>query len=72
MIKNYHLVKEAEAEYQSKHKPSLEERFKLLNDMYVFSKEFEKEGLPPEETSHVKMLIRLANTFKKIGEFKND
>ena len=71
MIKNYHLVREAEAEYQSKYKPSLQERLKILGDMYVFSKGFEKKCLSPEETPHVKMLIKLTNTFKKIGKLKN-
>jgi hypothetical protein len=71
MIKNYHLVRKAELEYQSQYKLSLEERLKLLDDMYLFSKRFEKCRLPPDKTPHVKMLVNLTNTFKRIGKSKN-
>lgn len=72
MIKNYHMIREAEVEYQSNQKLSLDKRMELFEEMYLFTRNFERmEKTPPEETPHVKALIKLAAIFKKIGKIKN-
>ena len=71
MIKNYHMVREAEMDYQSHQKLSIEKSFEILEDMYLFSRNFEKEDTPAEKSPHVQMLIKLADTFKRIGKIKN-
>jgi hypothetical protein len=71
MMKNYHLVKEAEAVCRSNQKLSLEERLKLVDEMYLFSEKFEKGYCEPECSPHVKMLIKLTDTFKRLRNIKN-
>jgi hypothetical protein len=70
MIKNYNMVKEAELKYQSSHKLSLEERFKVMDEMFLFARKFEKETLSPENTPHVRMLLNMTKSFKRIKEFQ--
>jgi hypothetical protein len=70
MIKNYNMVKEAELKYQSSHKLSLEERFKVMDEMFLFARKFEKETLSPENTPHVRMLVNMTKSFKRIKEFQ--
>jgi hypothetical protein len=66
MIKNYNMVREAELNYQSSHKLSLEERFKVLDEMFLFARKFEKENVSPENTPHVIMLVNMVKAFKKL------
>ena len=70
MIKNYNMVREAELEYQSSHKLSLEERFRVIDEMFLFARRFEKESVFPENTPHVRMLVNMAKAFKAIKEFQ--
>jgi hypothetical protein len=70
MIKNYNKVREAELEYQSSHKLSLEERFRVMDEMFLFARKFEKECIAPENSPHVRMLVNMAKSFKKIKEFQ--
>lgn len=70
MIKNYNMVREAELNYQSSHKLSLKERFKVMDEMFLFARKFERETISPENTPHVRMLVNMATAFKKIKEFQ--
>ena len=64
------MVREAELNYQSSHKLSLKERFKVMDEMFLFARKFERETISPENTPHVRMLIHMAGAFKKIKEFQ--
>ncbi|MFZ2655809.1 MAG: hypothetical protein WAX69_12840 [Victivallales bacterium] len=68
MIKNYNMVREAELNYQASQKLSIEERFKIMDEMFLFARKFEKEAISPENTLHVKMLINMTKAFKRIKE----
>lgn len=72
MIKNYRLVKELEAEYNSRIKTSLDERFKLIDEMYLFWEPFERTNSAPEDSPHVKMLVNLTKAFRKIKVVRGD
>ncbi len=70
MIKNYNMVREVELSYQSNNKLSLEERFRVMDEMFLFARKFEKETISPENTPHVRMLVNMAKDFKTIKEFQ--
>ena len=70
MIKNYNMVREAELSYQSNNKLSLEERFRVMDEMFLFARKFERETVSPENTPHVIMLVNMVKTFKRIEEFQ--
>ncbi len=62
------MLMEAEAEFHAGNRLSLRERIRLLEDMYLFSKKFEKNSGPAEKSPHVRMLVKLTNTFREIGK----
>lgn len=67
MINNPNIVRDAELEYLASHIIPLKKRLELLDEMFLFARKFENKSIPPEETPHVKMLINLSKTMKKIG-----
>ncbi|MCK5843687.1 MAG: hypothetical protein KAG97_03200 [Victivallales bacterium] len=74
MMKNSHIVREAENEYLLRHVPSSEEGLKIIGEMHEFYFKHGRKGMTmePELTPHVRSLIRLSEDFRKIVKMKGN
>jgi len=71
MIKNYQMIEKVEAEYLSSVNLTSEESLKQMGEMYDFYTKYGKKiDIPPEESSHVKTLIKVSKQFASLSERK--
>ncbi len=66
MIKNAQLVKEAEMKLHRLSDLTMQQRLAIMSDMLLFARKFEKPIDCPENSPHVKMLVKLAKSFRSI------
>lgn len=64
MLKNSHIVKEAEMKFQASCGSTLSKRLEIMNEMFMFARRFERHSDSPEDSPHVKMLVKLAKNFR--------